>query len=671
MADETTTEVPVATFGPPIPGRDALQAKVTAAAQANGLDPEFVHRLIQQESGWNPLIKHSKAGAVGLMQILPSTAKDYGVTDLENPDENIKAGIAHLTRLNKKFGGDQQLLAAAYNAGEGAVAAHGNTVPNFPETQKYVQAVSPVATYGEAIKQPEPPKPPSPKEQKEQANVAAYAKANPSMWQTILDRSGASGVMGLAEGAAHTLVEQANHIRPMLEKIPGVKTAFGAMDAAVPPVQVNTTNTTAPQKVGSFITKAAEYAAPGALAAKGAGALTAGASLVPRMLAQGVAGGAAAVPVALAVGDDPKTAAAAGALGGALSEGAATVGPVLREKAVKMMSGGTKATKQMLRNWPVNARGVSNATRQQELSEFILDKNLTLPKAEEEVARLGGLLDAAKAGPGQQVVPGAVQHVEDALVEIQKRFPNAKLSADIDAMLGQKLYNTTPAQAAVPASKILGPNGQPVTPAVPAQPAVRVPRTDVTATELQGLAQDMKPYTRPAWGVDRTATHEAAKAVESAIREGANSVPEMAAAKEGYGAMKIAREALDNAKVRADRMNTVNALHGTDLVTGTVAGGIAGGPAGAASAASAKLGMSGIKEWMRRNPIEAAHYANSLSKALAANDTKMIATIMNRLTQMKVINAFSGKPSSGGGNISERTKVLMDQMRAQNDETVK
>jgi hypothetical protein len=417
-----------------------------------------------------------------------------------------------------------------------------------------------------------------------------------------------------------------------------------------------------------FITKGAEYAAPGALAAKGAGALTAGASLVPRILAQGVAGGAAAVPVALAVGDNPKVAAVAGALGGAASEGAVTVGPALREKAVKMMSGGVKASKQMLRGWPVNARGVGNATRQSELSEFILDNNLTLPKAEAEVARLGGLLEQAKAGPGQQVVPGAVQDIEDALKAIQAKFPNAKLSSDVDAMIKGRLYNETPAVPAQPASKVLGPNGQPVTPAVPAQPAVHVPRTDVTATELQSLAQDMKPYTRPAWGVDRTATHEAAKAVESAIREGANSVPEMAAAKEGYGAMKTAKDALDAAKVRADRMNTVNALHGTDIVTGTIAGGIVGGPAGAAEAAGAKLGMSGIKEWMRRNPIEAAHYANSLSKALASNDTKMIATIMNRLTQMGVISAFGGKKTAGGG-VSAQS--LIDRMKAQNDEMVK
>jgi hypothetical protein len=117
-----------------------LREQVSRAAQEAGLDPEFVSRIVDTESKWNPLAV-SKAGARGLMQVMPATAKQYGVTRLMDPAENIKAGVAYLKDLSQKYPGRPDLIAAAYNAGPGAVDKAGG-VPNYRETQEYVQKVA-------------------------------------------------------------------------------------------------------------------------------------------------------------------------------------------------------------------------------------------------------------------------------------------------------------------------------------------------------------------------------------------------------------------------------------------------------------------------------------------------------------------------------------------------
>ena len=133
--------------------REDWEPRVRQAATEAGLDPDFVTRLVQAESNWDPSLV-SKKGAIGLMQVLPSTAKDYGVTNLRDPKENIKAGIAHLKRLSSKYQ-SHELLAAAYNAGEGAVEKHGG-VPPFKETQAYVDKVDPFAKW--AVREEPAPK---------------------------------------------------------------------------------------------------------------------------------------------------------------------------------------------------------------------------------------------------------------------------------------------------------------------------------------------------------------------------------------------------------------------------------------------------------------------------------------------------------------------------------
>ena len=112
---------------------------VRKAADLHNLDPWLVHSVIQAESDYNPFAVSPK-GAQGLMQLMPSTARRYGVTNSFSITENLQAGTSYLRHLLNLFG-DQELALAAYNAGEGAVIRHGG-VPPYPETRRYVRSVS-------------------------------------------------------------------------------------------------------------------------------------------------------------------------------------------------------------------------------------------------------------------------------------------------------------------------------------------------------------------------------------------------------------------------------------------------------------------------------------------------------------------------------------------------
>jgi soluble lytic murein transglycosylase-like protein len=109
-----------------------------------GLDPNLVEAVIATESNFNPWAVSSK-GARGLMQLMPSTARRFGVKNIHDPSENIQGGVQYLRYLLDLFGGDLVLTLAAYNAGEGVVQNLGR-VPNYQETRQYVDRV--LARYG-------------------------------------------------------------------------------------------------------------------------------------------------------------------------------------------------------------------------------------------------------------------------------------------------------------------------------------------------------------------------------------------------------------------------------------------------------------------------------------------------------------------------------------------
>lgn len=120
--------------------RARYAALIEAEATRQGVDPELVHAVIRAESSYRPRAE-SPAGARGLMQLMPATARRFGVTDRWSPAENLRGGIAYLKFLIKHFDGDLSLVLAAYNAGEGAVAKHGNQIPPYRETRTYVRRV--------------------------------------------------------------------------------------------------------------------------------------------------------------------------------------------------------------------------------------------------------------------------------------------------------------------------------------------------------------------------------------------------------------------------------------------------------------------------------------------------------------------------------------------------
>ena len=119
--------------------RDGAEKLVREAAERHHVDPALVRAVIETESNWNPSAR-SRKGAMGLMQLIPTTAQRFGVNDAFNPKQNVDAGVRYLKTLLERYNGNLDLALAAYNAGEGAVdRAHG--VPSYRETRNYVHRV--------------------------------------------------------------------------------------------------------------------------------------------------------------------------------------------------------------------------------------------------------------------------------------------------------------------------------------------------------------------------------------------------------------------------------------------------------------------------------------------------------------------------------------------------
>ena len=121
----------------------AYQAEIAAASREFGVEEAVIRAIMHAESSYNPLAL-SRVGAQGLMQLMPATARRFGVTDAFDAAQNIRGGVRYLAWLLKRYNGDLTKAAAGYNAGEGAVDRHGG-VPPYSETQRYVQRVAVLA----------------------------------------------------------------------------------------------------------------------------------------------------------------------------------------------------------------------------------------------------------------------------------------------------------------------------------------------------------------------------------------------------------------------------------------------------------------------------------------------------------------------------------------------
>lgn len=130
--------------------KPTLEGLSTGSAEIDGyieefcalynVDPFLIYAQMSQESSFKGRATSAK-GASGFMQLMPDTARRFGVTNIYNPKQNIKAGVKYMRWLLDKFGGDTRLALAGYNAGEGAVVKHGNKVPPYRETQNYVARI--------------------------------------------------------------------------------------------------------------------------------------------------------------------------------------------------------------------------------------------------------------------------------------------------------------------------------------------------------------------------------------------------------------------------------------------------------------------------------------------------------------------------------------------------
>jgi soluble lytic murein transglycosylase-like protein len=117
-----------------------FEAEVLAAAQAARIEAALLHAVVAVESGYNPQAISPK-GAIGLMQLMPDIARQYGVNDPTDAAQNLMGGARYLRDLLDQFANDKSLALAAYNAGANAVLAYGGRIPPYPETARYVPAV--------------------------------------------------------------------------------------------------------------------------------------------------------------------------------------------------------------------------------------------------------------------------------------------------------------------------------------------------------------------------------------------------------------------------------------------------------------------------------------------------------------------------------------------------
>lgn len=155
LSDRRSPSAPaVATYGVPVSSdvRTTVATSSRAAAfdpliqehaRTHRVSPDLVRAVIQIESGFNPRAVSPK-GAMGLMQLMPATATEFGVMDPFEPRENIRAGVAYLRRLLDRYDHNVELALAAYNAGPGAVDRHGQRIPPYRETRDYVRKIKSV-----------------------------------------------------------------------------------------------------------------------------------------------------------------------------------------------------------------------------------------------------------------------------------------------------------------------------------------------------------------------------------------------------------------------------------------------------------------------------------------------------------------------------------------------
>ena len=152
----------------------SFDALIEENSSLHGVRPDLVHAVIHAESAFNPMARSVK-GAMGLMQLMPATANQFGVTNPYDPVQNIRAGVAYLKRLLQRYSQNEELALAAYNAGPGAVEKYGRVVPPYRETREYVAKIRSRAGVA-----PSPTRVYKVTENKDGREVVRYTNADPA-----------------------------------------------------------------------------------------------------------------------------------------------------------------------------------------------------------------------------------------------------------------------------------------------------------------------------------------------------------------------------------------------------------------------------------------------------------------------------------------------------------
>ena len=139
-SQSATARIVAANFRGPAANPQDIDSAIEQAAARHNVDPNLVRAVVKVESNFNPNAV-SRKGAMGLMQLMPSTARQLHVKNPFDPEQNVDAGVRHLKQLLENYGGDVKLTLAAYNAGAGAVA-RSSGVPRYAETQNYVRRIT-------------------------------------------------------------------------------------------------------------------------------------------------------------------------------------------------------------------------------------------------------------------------------------------------------------------------------------------------------------------------------------------------------------------------------------------------------------------------------------------------------------------------------------------------
>ena len=140
LHDSLTANAPSSSISQLLQKSDQYSTLIETAARSSGLEAALVKAVLVAESGADPQAV-SPRGASGLMQLMPATARQYGVRDIFDPEQNIRAGTQYLRDLKQRYGNDLRLMLAAYNAGPGAVDQNRGAVPPFGETLEYIPRV--------------------------------------------------------------------------------------------------------------------------------------------------------------------------------------------------------------------------------------------------------------------------------------------------------------------------------------------------------------------------------------------------------------------------------------------------------------------------------------------------------------------------------------------------